>query len=942
VQQRSHDEFVVQFVVGSESEKPTARKSARHGYPVRTEMKNKLAELGRRFLALFHREQFDADLEEEMRLHQELREQEQVECGVSPEEAHYSAQRRFGNRLVLREESRDIWGWNWLETFLQDIRYGLRQLRRSPSFTAVAVVTLALGIGATTAIFSVVNSVLLQPLSYPHSKRLVNVSLTFARLKQSGWALSAADYFVYREQSRTFEDIGLYSGHTVNVMGSGSPERVPALDMTDDMVPILGVTPLFGRFFTQADERPGSPDTMILTYGYWRSKFAGKRSVVGRTIDVDGKPHVIIGVLPEQFHFLDKTKLAMLLPLKLNLAETYVGNYEYEGIARLKPGVTLGEANADVARMIPIVLRSFPVVPGASLKDIEDLRIAPYLRPLKQQVVGDVGKVLWVLMGGISLVLVIACANVANLSLVKTEGSLRELAIRAALGASRGRIAAKLLSESLILGGLGGWFGLGLAYGALRILVAMAPTGLPRLNEIGIDGRVVLFTIAVSVAASLLFGSVPVFRCAGADLGIRLRESGRSRSDSRGRHRSRSTLVIVQVALALVLMVSSGLMIRTFRALTRVNPGFITPSEVQTFAVSIPDTQVRSPERVVRIEEAISEKIAALPGVSSVGISNRLPMDGSVAAYPVFIKAGVHSAYSAGGLPVLHTEPVPITPGFLKTLGTPLVAGRDFTWSDIYNEAPVAMVSENFAREYWHDPASALGKQIRRNRTKGQWRNVVGVVADVYQDGVDKEPPYSVYWPILMANYGGRPNVSVERNVTFAIRTPRAGSESFMNEVRRAVWSVDPNLPLFEVHTLDYNYTRSMARTSFTMVMLAIAGGMALLIGVVGLYGVIAYSVLQRTHEIGMRMALGAQKHDVVRLVLSGGMSITMVGVGIGIASAVALTRFLSSLLYGVKPTDPLTFIAVSLILIAVALLASYIPARQAAKVDPMVALRYE
>jgi predicted permease len=897
--------------------------------------------LASRIHGLFARRELDKDFQQELEAHLEMLTEENIRRGLPPEEARRAARLCLGATIQLQQTHREQWGLPWAEAFVQDVRYGLRRLRRSPGFTAVAVLTLTLGIGATTAIFSVVNSVLLQPLPYPHSKRLVDVSLTFAALNQSGWALSAADYFVYRKQSRAFEDIGLWSGHTVDVMGSGSPERVPTLDITDDMVSILGVTPLFGRSFTQADERPGSPETVMLTYGYWRSKLAGDRSVIGRTIDVDGKPRVIIGVLPERFHFLDKTNLAMLLPLKLNRAKTYVGNYDYEGIARLKPGVTLAEANADVARMIPIVLRSFPLPPKVtvSLKDIEDLRIEPYLRPLKQQVIGDVGKVLWVLMGGISLVLVIACANLANLSLVRTEGSLRELAIRAALGASRGRIAAKLLSESLILAALGGLFGLGLAYEALHILVAMGPTGLPRLNEIGIDGRVVLFTIAVSVAASLLFGSVPVFRCAGADLGIRLRDSGRSRTNSRGWHRSRSMLVIVQVALALVLMVSSGLMIHTFRALTRVDPGFVAPSEVQTFSVSIPDTQVKDPEGVVRIEEAISDKIAALPGVSSAGISNKLPMNGGVAAYPVFIKDRV---YSAGGLPALHIEQVGAAPGFLKTLGTPLVAGRGFTWSDIYNKVPVAMVSENFAREYWHDPASALGKQIRRNRTKGEWRKVVGVVGDVRYFGLTKEAPKSVYWPILMANYGGRPNVTAERDVDFAIRTPGAGSESFMNEVRRAVWSVDPNLPLFEVHTLGYYYIRSMARTSFTLVMLAIAGGMALLIGVVGLYGVIAYSVSQRTHEIGIRMALGAHKRDVVRLVLSGGMGMTMVGVGIGIGAAVALTRFLSSLLYGVKPTDPLTFITVSLLLSGVALLACWIPARRATKVDPTVALRYE
>jgi predicted permease len=552
---------------------------------------------------------------------------------------------------------------------------------------------------------------------------------------------------------------------------------------------------------------------------------------------------------------------------------------------------------------------------------------------LKQEVVGNVDRVLWVLMGGIGLVLLIACANVANLLLLRAEGRQQELAIRAALGASRGRIAAELFFEGLILAGLGGLSGLGLAYGALRILVAMAPTGLPRLNEIGIDGRIVLFTLVVSLAASLLFGSVPVFKYAGAGLGMRLREGGRSVSESRERHRSRGLLVIVQVALAVVLLVSSGLMIRTFRALTRVDPGFTTPSEVQTFRVYIPETQVKDPTRVVRIQEEISHRIGALPGVSAVGISENLPMNGGGYLNEIFVPGHVYDSNKI----LLYPDEY-VAPGAFKTLGTPLIAGHDFTWSDIYNRVPMVIVSEKFAREYWHDPSSALGKQVGDGRD-GAWRQVIGVVRDVHQDGVDKEAPASIYFPIL-TGYGKVDYVS--RNVAFAIRSPRAGSAGLMNEMQRAVWSVDPNLPLAEVLTLDYYYMRSMARTSFTLVMLSLAGGMALSLGMIGLYGVIAYSVSQRTHELGIRMALGAQKRDVLKLVLTQGMSLTLIGMGIGIAGAFVLTHFLSSMLYGVKPNDLPTLVTVSLLLLAVTFFASYIPARRAAKVDPMTALRYE
>ncbi|MGH9581717.1 MAG: ABC transporter permease, partial [Bryobacteraceae bacterium] len=586
--------------------------------------------------------------------------------------------------------------------------------------------------------------------------------------------LSKADYFTFREQSRTFQDIGIYTaGSTsVSLTGIGQPERVRALPVTHDVLPILGVKPLVGRLFTQADDSPGGTDTIILTYGYRRRKFGDDRSVIGRTIDADGKPRTIIGVLPQSFRFLDKTDLAVLLPIQLDRAATTLGDFSYLGIARLKPGVTLAEANADVARMIPIMLRSFPPPLGGSLKGFERWRMGPNLRPLKQEVVGNVGKVLWVLLGGIGLVLLIACANVANLLLLRVDGRRQELAIRAALGASRGRIAAELLLESLILAVFGGLLGLGLAYGALRVLVAMAPPSLPRLNEIGIDGTVVLFALAVSIAASLLFGSVPVFKYAGAASGTRLREGGCSMSESRARHRSRGVLVIVQVALALVLLVSSGLMIRTFRALTRVDPGFVAPAEVQTFRVYIPETQVKDPVQVVRMEQEISQKLAAIPGVSSVGISKNLPMDGSFWFDRVVAK---HHVQTPGQVPRPSLYAFS-APGFLKTLGTRLIAGRSFTWRYLYNKAPVAMVSEKFARTYWHSPANALDKQFRLN-TKDGWRKVIGVVENVHEIGVNEETPTFFYVPILMDQFFGNPASGARRNVAFAIRSPRAGSE---------------------------------------------------------------------------------------------------------------------------------------------------------------------
>jgi predicted permease len=810
----------------------------------------------------------------------------------------------------------------------------LRRLVRAPLFTAVAVLTLAVGIGANTAIFSVVNGILLKPLPYPHPEDLVAVWLTAPGLNIKDLNLGPADYFVFREQNRTFQDIGLYMGSTVNVTGFGEPEQASGLMVTDGLLPVLGATPLLGRSFTQTDDQPGGPDTVMLTYGYWQRKFGSDRFVVGKVITVDGAPHEIVGVMRQNFSF-GGPNLALLFPIKFDRAKAFLLPFNYDAIARLRPGVTLAEANTDVARMLPIVLRSFPPPPGYSLKMFEDARMGPNLRTLKQHVVGDVGKLLWVLMGGIGFVLLIACANVANLLLVRAQGRQQELAIRAALGATQWRIASELLFENLVLALLGGVLGLALAYAALRVLIAIAPSGLPRLQEIGIDGPTLLFSLAASLVAVLLFGSVPVLKYAGKHLGTGLRQGGRSMSEGRERHRSRNVLVVLQVALAVILLISSGLMIRTFHALTTVDPGFAAPELLQTFRVNIPDTDVKDPEGVVRIQEEILRKIDAVPGVSSVGLSMSVPMDGNGWEDTVFVK---DRKYSPGEIP-LHRFRF-VAPGFFKTLGTPLVAGRDFTWGDIYNKVPLAIISEKLARENWHDPSLALGNQIRAN-ANDDWREVVGIVRDVHDDGVDKEAPSSVYWPILAAHFTGT-ELDVRRYVAYSIRSRRAGSESFMSEVRRAVWSVDPNLPLADVHTVDYFYRMSMARTSFTLVMLAIAGSMALLLGIVGLYGVIAYSVSQRRREIGIRSALGAQQRELTRLFVRHAMVLTGAGVTCGLVAALALTRLMSSLLFGIKPNDPATFAVVTLVLLSSAAVSSYLPARRAAAVNPVEALRAE
>src|SRR3984893_15288663 len=658
-----------------------------------------------------------------------------------------------------------------MQFFNSQLRQVLRRLARAPMFTAITLVTLPAGVGGNTVVFSVLEGVLLKPLPYPKPEELIGVWLAAPGIQITDLDMSPSDYFIYREQNHTMQDIGMYAGDSVSVTGVAEPEQVPALRVTDGTLPLLGIPPLLGRSFTKQDDSPGAPETVMLTYGYWRRKFGGDASATGRNIIVDGKSRQIIGVLPQRFHFLDRDDPALITPFQLDRSKVNLGNFSYDGLARLKPGVTLEQVNADVARMLPIVMRSFPAPPGFSIKLFEDAKIGPNVRPLKRDVVGDVGGVLWVLMGSIGMVLLIACANVANLLLVRVEGRRQELAVRAALGASRARIAAELLLESVTLGLAGSLLGLGLAYTALRVLVAMAPSGLPRINEIGIDGPVLLFTLAVALLASVLFGSIPIFKYAGARLSTGIREGGRANSQSREQHRTRNSLVVVQVALALVLLVCSGLMMRTFRELTRVQPGFTGPAEVQTFRLSIPETQVKEDERVVRMEEEIQNKIGAIPGVSSVAISSSIPMSGNQRYDPIFIET---RAYAEGQLPPLRRFKF-VSPGLLATLRTPLVAGRDLTWTDTYKKIPVALVSESIAREYWQDPSAALGHRIRVGTTD-DWREIVGVVGDVYDDGVNQKPSTCVYWPLLMDHFESD-STMVMREVAFVIRGSRTGSE---------------------------------------------------------------------------------------------------------------------------------------------------------------------
>ena len=897
----------------------------------------------RRFFArLFHsatRQTRNERLREEIAQHIAQQTADNLRAGLSPAEAHRQAMLKFGGVEVVCEDYSEERRLLFLETLIQDVRHGLRTLRKSPGFAIVAVLTLALGIGATTAIFSVLDGVVLEPLPYPNPDRLVDLEVSPLGVDASLRGFAPEDYFIFREQGRAFQDVGLYvesdSDRDVNVTGFAEPERVHALHVTYGALSVLGVPAMLGRTFSAADDAPGGAPTAILTYGYWQRKYSANSGTIGKTIIVDGVARQIIGVMPRHFRFLDTRDLALILPLQLDRSQTQLMGFDYSGIARLKPGATLEQASADVARLIPVTLENFPPPPGVTLEGLRKIRLSPSLLPLKQEVIGDVSTMLWVLMGGIGMVLLIACANVANLLLVRTEGRQNELAVRAALGASSRRIALQLLNESAVLGVLGSACGLGLAWVALRLLVSFAPTDLPRVSNIGLNPPAAYFTLGVALMSTLIFGLIPVLKHARARFAVA--EGGRTLGLSRERHRVRNVLVTVQVALALVLLICSGLMLRTFSQLTRVQPGFVGPAELQTFRVSIPSSDIPNDADVPRTEQQILDKLGAIPGVSAVALSTAVPMDGDPYLHP--LNAEDHQP-SIAGAPTPARHFLFVSPGYFQTMGIPLLAGRDISWADTFNSVPVALISENFAREYWGTPAAALGKRLRI-RDVDDWREIVGVVGNVRDDAIDKPSRTDVYWPILLQNFESQPML-VERSAIFVVRSPLAGAESLLSQIRQAIWSVDANLPLAGVYTMNHYYKASMARASFTLVMLGIAGAMALILGAVGLYGVIAYSVSQRTREIGIRVALGAERRHVLSLVLNEGMLVILAGLAIGLGASLILTRFLASLLFGVSPTDPLTFAGVALLLAAVALVACYVPARRAMRVDPMLALRYE
>jgi predicted permease len=834
-----------------------------------------------------------------------------------------------------------------------DLRYAARGLWRSPLFTIVALLTLAIGTGATTAVFSVVDGVLLKPLPYPHPEDLVAIwhnapgasGLTDV---SGGLRMSPSMQITYEEGNSSFEQIGMWIAGTASITGFAEPEQVPNVAIAGAVLPALGVPPLLGRWLDRSDEDPSGPQRVMLSYGYWQRRFGGASDVIGRNITVNAASAEIVGVMPEGFRVLE-TPADLITPLRFPRVGLVPPPFCCTGIARLKPGVTIAQANADLERLLPIWIDRFPFQNGGNAKAtyLDSWMIAPAIRPLKQDVVGNVGNVLWVVMGTIGAVLLIACANVMNLLLVRAEKRRAELAVRGALGAGSWRIARALLIESALLGIAGGTAGLALATGGLALIKRLAPATLPRVDSIALDWRALVFTLAVSAIAGLVLGAIPAVSYAGSKINAALRAGGRGGTQGRAQYRAQNVLVVAQVALALVLVVSSVLMLRTFQALRAVEPGFTQPESLQTVSVAISPSLEPDPEKVTRMQNAILDAIEAIPSVGSAGFASSLPMQGVYGSWDGIDVEDQPRRNASDPFALRMYKNV--SPKLFSTLGTRLVAGRELEWTDVYNDRPVALLSENLARELWNDASAAIGKRIRGGSGQGVWREIIGVVEDTHDNGLQAPAPTIAYWPSLMKGFNpgiGAASVpapaTVQRNLTIAIRSPLAGTDSFIRQVEQAVWSVSGDLPLASVQTMQSLYDRSLARTSFTLVMLGVAGAAALVLGVVGLYGVISYAVSQRRREIAIRLALGAQQNVVTRAFVRYGAGLAVVGVMIGLIAAAAVTRLMGTLLYGVPALDPLTYVAVALVLTLAAVLASWWSARRASRVDPAEALAAE
>jgi predicted permease len=818
-----------------------------------------------------------------------------------------------------------------MQNFRDDLTFALRMLRKHPGFTLVAVLSLALGIGANSAIFSVTNALLWRPLPYPEAERLVILWSRSPGLNVAQDWFSPGQYWDVKTQNRVFETTAIAIGASFNLTGQSGPEHVDGARVSSSFFTLFGPQAQLGRVLLPEEDEPGKPATVILSHGFWQRRFGGDPHVIGRTLTLSGNNFTIVGVMPPSFS-LNKEVLPavngieqadLLLPFPMSEStRTNRGNEDFNIFAKLKPGLSFAEAQAEMdliaRRMKQQFPENYPPNGGLTISVVS----------LLEQVVGDIGQALPVLLGAVAFVLLIACANVANLLLARAAVRQKEIAIRAAVGANRSRIVRQLLTESVLLALLGGFLGLSLALLAIKSLALFGPENIPRLTEVGIDGRVLLFTGFISLFTGVLFGLAPAWRAAQVDLHETLKDGGRSTGAGAGhsQQRLRKLLVVAEVALALVLLSGAGLLVRSYQRILTAHPGY-DPHNVLALRLSLPAAKYNTPESIVTFFQRTLDRLRAVPGVEAAGTTYSLPMSTVALAWePITIEGYVPK--SAQDLIISNVRIV--SPDYFRTLGIPLVQGRLFDARDRKGEPETAIVDEALAERYWPGE-SPLGKRLQRGKS-GTWRTVIGVIRDAKQFSMEKEPPISVYYPAEQV---------IARNMYLVLRTtpdPQQLASTLVKEIQ----TVDPEMPVFDVSSMEERLSAALARRRFSMFLLGVFALVAMLLATIGIYGVMAYAVNQRTHEIGIRVALGARPRDVLGLVLRQGLGLSLTGTTLGLLAALGLTRLLAKLLFGVSATDPLTFVGVAALLMAVSLLACWIPARRAARVDPLIALRCE
>ena len=887
----------------------------------------RVAQINSWIAAMLRRSRMERDMDEEMRFHLEARAADLMRSGAPKQEALRQARLEFGAMETAKDQCRDAVGVSFLETLMQDMRHGARTMMRAPVFTIITVAVLALGIGANTAIFSVIDAVLLRPLAYRDSDRLVTI------LMGGDNPVSVANYIDWRDQSHSFSAMGAADYWSPNLTGIASPEHVNGLKVTQSLFPMLGIEPMLGRLFVDGEDKEGADREVILSYRLWQRRFSSDRNVLGKPIVLDGNAYVVVGVMPPGFQFAPfwATHAELWVPNAFGARIHNRGGNSLRIFARLNSGISLNQARAEIAGITARLEQQYR---GTNRNVV--------VTPLKEKVVGQIETPLLVLLGAVVFVLLITCANVAHMLLARAASRQREVAVRVALGARRGRIVRQFLTESLLLGALGGIAGMGLAAVATRALIAISPESIPRVQTVTVDWRAALFLMTATILTSVGFGLAPALQASSIDVNDTLKEGGRGQGEGRSRNRLRSLLVISEFALALMLLIGAGLMIRTFAALQAVDAGF-NPHNVISMVVSVAGSKEAEGGRRTILYHQLLARVRSLPGVQAAGGINHLPLVGDMWGWSFLIEGRPKPRPGESPRAVYRL----VTPGYFEAMRLPLIRGRDVADTDTTSAPGVVIINQEAAKQYWpgEDP---IGKRVTFDDDPKNpvWVTVIGIAKDAKQgDWVAKPAPEAYLAAFQDRDFLGEGDTQAsdhETYITLVARNTAGAPVTLASAMKEAAWSFDRNLAISQVVTMDGVVADATAQSRFEMLLLTIFAGVALLLASVGIYGVISYAAARRTHEIGVRMSLGATRSEVLLLVVQQGMKLACVGSAAGLVGALLLARLMAKLLYGVQPTDPVTFAAVAIGLGLVAIVACWIPARRAMRINPVAALRCE